>query len=434
MSHLLIQGGRKLHGTIVNQSNKNSAVSILSATLLIKGTTTLTDVPQIEEVDRLLELLQSIGVKITRPRDHQVRVDASGPLRLESIDRAACRSVRASLLFAGSLAARVRHFKLYKSGGCHLGKRTVRPHWYALRKFGVEVVSRPEYYEVKSAAELTAADIVMYESGDAATENAILAAVLAKGVSIIKMASANYMVQDLCYFLNSAGAKIKGIGTTTLTITGVKQLREVSAYPIMPDPIAALTYLSAAITTRSELSVTNCPLEFLELELCKLEVMGLKYVIKNKRVSKNKKFTIADITVFPSRLVALPDKIYGRPFPGLNIDNLPLFIPMLTQAKGRTLVHDWAYENRAVYALDLQKLGAKITLLDPHRLWVEGPVKLRGAELKCPPALRPAVNVLICMLAAKGHSRLNDTYMIDRGYEDLYQTLNSVGAKIEVCK
>jgi UDP-N-acetylglucosamine 1-carboxyvinyltransferase len=241
-------------------------------------------------------------------------------------------------------------------------------------------------------------------------------------------------VQDLCYFLIKAGASIKGVGTTTLTITGVKELRAVKQYPIMPDPIVAMTFLSAAITTGSTLTVQNCPLEFLELELCKLEIMGQKYTVANQRKSKNGQFVVVDITVEPSKLKALPDKIYGRPFPGLNIDNLPLFVPILTQAHGRTLVHDWAYENRAVYSLELQKLGAQITLLDPHRLWVEGPVKLLANEVICPPALRPAVNVLICMLAAKGTSILRNTAMIDRGYENLYEVLNNAGADITIIK
>lgn len=434
MSYLVIQGGKKLHGEIVNQSNKNSAISILCATLMIHGKTVLKDVPQIQEVERMIELLTSIGVAVSRPDAHTVVVDASGALNMETIDRKLCAKVRASLLLCGALAAREKSYKLYKSGGCRLGERTVRPHWYALSKLGVSVVSKDRYYEVRREGNLKAARIVMYESGDAATENAIMAAVLAPGTTTITMASANYMVQDLCYFLVKAGAKISGIGSTTMTITGVKQLKPVNGYPIMPDPIVAMTFLSVAITTGSKLTVKNCPLEFLELELCKLDIMGQKYTVQNERKSKNGKFTIVDISVEPSKLKALPDKIYGRPFPGLNIDNLPLFVPILTQAQGRTLVHDWAYENRAIYSLELQKLGAKITLLDPHRLWVEGPSKLSANEVICPPALRPAVNVLICMLAAKGRSVLRNTAMIDRGYENLYEVLKSVGADITVVK
>ncbi len=431
MSYIVINGGKKLSGSIENQSAKNSAVAILCACAAIKGITTLVDMPEIEEVKRIIELLQSIGIKIKWLGKGKLQVDASGNINMDKIDPVASEKTRASIFLWGALAGRVKSYKIPKSGGCHLGERTVRPHWYALQKLGVEVVSNECFYIVKNST-LKGAKIIMYESGDTTTENTLMAAVLAEGKTVIKMASANYMVQDLCYFLIKAGAKIKGVGTTTLEVEGVKNLKPVTNYSIMPDPIVAMTYIAVGITTGSNITVKSCPLEFLELELCKLEVMGQKYKIKNERKSKNGKFTLVDIETIPSKLVALQDKIYGRPFPGLNIDNLPLFIPILTQAVGRTLVHDWAYENRAVHALELQKLGAQVTLLDAHRLWVEGPIKFVSNEVICPPALRPAVNILICMLAANGKSVLRNTYAIERGYENLYQNLNSIGADIKI--
>jgi len=432
MSYLIVNGGKKLKGTITNQSAKNSAVALLCASVMVKrGKTILSDMPQIEEADRMIELLSSIGVKIKKIGRRKIEIDARGRLAPNKMDKHACEVTRSSLMLMGALAARARNYKLHKSGGCRLGERTVRPHIYALQNFGVNIESKKYYYEIKNKP-LRAADIVMYESGDTATENTIMTAVLSPGVSTIKMCSANYMVQDLCYFLQAAGAKIEGIGTTSLTIRGVKSLKAVKNYSIMPDPIVAMTYLSIAITTGSKLIVKKCPLDFLELELYKLKVMGQKFRLKNKRKSKNKKFVLVDIEVIPSELNALPDKIYGRPFPGLNIDNLPLFVPILTQAKGRTLVHDWAYENRSVYYLELQKLGAKVTMLDSHRVWVEGVTKFKPNEMKCPPALRLAINLLICLLAAPGKSILRNTYSIDRGYERLYKILNDVGADIVI--
>lgn len=430
MSYLVINGGKKLKGAIASQPAKNAALYVLYACLMIKGKSVLRDIPKIEEVYRTVELLKSIGVKISW-QGSELAVDASGQLNLSEIDRAACEKTRASLFLFGALARRANNFKVYKTGGCRLGKRTIKSHVFALRKLGISVESLEHYYLVKYG-KLKANKIVMYESGDTATANTVMAATLIPGETIIKLASSNYMVQDLCYFLNQAGAKILGIGTTTLAITGVKKLKPVKNYAIIPDPIVAMTLLSAGIVTKSHLTIKNCPLEFLELELCKLEVMGQKFKIKNKHKSKSGYFDLVDIEIFPSPLKALPDKIYGRPFPGLNIDNLPLFVPILTQARGRTLVHDWAYENRAVYSLELQKLGAKITLLDPHRVWVEGPVKFRPAEIIAPPALRPAVNVLLCMLSASGKSILRNTYEIDRGYENLYEVLNQAGADIKV--
>lgn len=430
MAKFIIHGGKKLKGELKVNTAKNSAVALLCACLMLKGKSVLKDMPRLQEVDRILEILVSIGVKAYWRDRHTLTLDTRGQLRMDKINRAACEATRSSLLLLGALAGREKNYKLYKSGGCKLGRRTVRPHLYALNKFGIQVDSKEKFYDVKNQ-QLKSAEIVMYESGDTPTENAIMAAVLAPGKSVIKFASSNYMVQDLCYFFNSAGAKISGIGSTTLVIDGVKALHDVKEYFVMPDPIEAMTCISLAITTKSKMTVANCPMDFLELELEKLRVMGQGMKITKTRLSENKKFNVADIEFTPSRLTALPDKIYGRPFPGLNIDNLPLFVPILTQAKGRTLVHDWVYENRAIYYTELQRLGAKITLLDPHRVFVEGPTKFSPAEIMCPPAIRPAVAVLIGMIAAKGRSVLRNAYTIERGYEDLAQRLQKVGVKIE---
>jgi len=430
MAKFIVNGGKKLSGELRAGTAKNSAVALLCASLMIKGKTLLKDVPRLQEVERILEILISIGVSAEWKGRNELALDAGGKLCMDKINRASCEATRSSLLLLGALAGREKQYKLFKSGGCKLGRRTVRPHLYALNTFGVQVDSKERYYDVKNQA-LKSAEIVMYESGDTPTENAIMAAVLAPGRSVIKFASSNYMVQDLCFFLNQAGAKISGVGSTTLIIDGVKSLGEAGEYHIMPDPIEAMSWISLAITTKSKMTVTNCPMDFLELELEKLSVMGQKIKIKNRRLSENKEFNIVDIEFEPSVLTALPDKIYGRPFPGLNIDNLPLFVPILTQAKGRTLVHDWVYENRAIYYTELQRLGAKITLLDPHRVFVEGPTKLSTAEIMCPPAIRPAVAVLICMIAAKGRSVLRNSYTIERGYESLAERLQGVGVKIE---
>jgi len=430
MAKFIIHGGKKLRGELEVNTAKNSAVALLCASLMLRGSVVLKDMPRLQEVERILEILLSIGVKAEWKNKHTLLLDTHVPLQMDKINRAACEATRSSLLLLGALAVREKNYKLYKSGGCKLGRRTVRPHLYALNKLGVQVISKEKFYQVVNQP-LKPAEIVMYESGDTPTENAIMAAVLAPGKTVIKFASSNYMVQDLCYFLNSAGAKIFGIGSTTVVVEGVKKLHDVKEYFVMPDPIEAMTCIALAITTNSKMVITNCPMDFLELELEKLRVMGQVMEIKKTRKSKNGKFNVADIEFTSSKLTALPDKIYGRPFPGLNIDNLPLFVPILTQAKGRTLVHDWVYENRAIYYTELQRLGAKITLLDPHRVFVEGPTKLSSAEIMCPSAIRPAVAVLIGMIAAKGRSVLRNSYTIERGYEDLAQRLQKVGVKIE---
>ena len=429
MSTFVVNGGRKLHGSIAVSSGKNSPIALLCASLVVAGEVTLRDVSRVDEVFRMLEILQSIGVKFAWQNDHTLWLDTRGPLTLQSIDREACRKVRASLELFGALAARAKRYRLYHSGGCKLGERTVRPHVFALQKLGIHITTHDEHYEVENGKR-QGARVVMYESGDTATVNVIQAAVLAPGKTTIVFASANYMVQEVCYFLQAAGAKIEGIGTTTLTVIGVKKLRDQVDYSLLPDPVDAMAWIALGITTHSMLTVVNCPIDFLELELEKLSVMGQKFRVQKRRPANNKKFTVADIHFTPSALNALPDKIYGRPYPGLNIDSLPLFVPILTQAKGRTLVHDWVYENRALYYLELQKLGARVLLLDPHRLQVEGPTALSGNQVICPPAIRPAMAILIAMCAAKGTSVLREVSPIERGYEDLIPRLRQVGVDI----
>ncbi len=430
MAKFIIKGGKSLKGEIKTSTAKNSTVAILCASLMVRGRVTLKDVPNIVEVDRFLEILDSVGVTVERIGKTTLVIDSSKKLKMENIHKYACEKTRASLLLIGALASREKSYKIYKSGGCKLGARTIKPHLFALEKFGISVTSKAKYYDVKNKP-IRSADIVMYESGDTPTENAIMAAVLAPGKTTIKFASSNYMVQDLCHFLNTAGAKIEGVGTTTLVITGVKKLKSVTAYHIMPDPIVAMTWISLAITTKSNLTIKNCPLDFLELELEKLKVMGQKYKITGKRKSKNGHFNIVDLVIKPSNLLALSDKLYGRPFPGLNIDNLPLFAPVLTQVKGKTLVHDWVYENRAQYILELGKLGGNVLMLDTHRVMVEGPTSLKGNDLICPPAIRPGMAILIAMIAASGKSVLRNVYPLERGYADLIKNLRGIGVEIE---
>lgn len=423
-----IHGGQPLSGTIDVQSGKNSPIALLAASLLIAGPVTFREFSTAEEIHRILEILESIGVTYEW-QGSTLHLDTSGPLRMDQINKKACEKVRASLLLMGALAARTTSYKLYRSGGCNLGNRTVRPHLLALQHLGISIETKPKYYEVRTN-KLHGNHIVMYESGDTATENVIMAAVLAPGKTTIKMASANYMVQDVCYFLQASGAKITGIGTTTLVIEGVTALKAPVAYTPMPDPVDAMAWISLAVTTKSRLTITNCPIEFLELELEKLKVMGQRFEMSPVRMSTNRKFEVVDITVIPSDLTALPDKLYGRPFPGINIDAIPLFLPILTQAKGRTLVHDWVYENRALYALELQKLGADVTLLDPHRVLIEGKTKLLANDVMCPSGIRPGMAVFIAMLAAKGTSTLRNAYMIERAYGDLAARLGPLGAQI----
>ena len=431
MAHYLVSGGNELSGEIDVSAGKNSTIAIMCASLLVRGEVVLNNMSHVQEVDRISELLGSVGADIDWLDGNTLKIDTSGELDIESIDKEACRQTRVSLLFIGALAAHKDNFTLYRSGGCKLGERTTRPHRLALGELGIEVDNQMNSYEV-SSDNLVGDDIIMYESGDTATENTVMASVLAEGKTNIRMASANYMVQDLCHFLNEAGADISGVGTTSLEINGVDSLDDRVEYTIMPDPIEAMTWLSLGITTDSDLKINNCPLQFLELEMEKLKVMGQEFELKNERKSENGHFRIADIQLIPSELKALPDKLSGRPFPGVNIDAVPLFTPILTQAEGETLVHDWCYENRAVYYLELKKLGANVILMDPHRAMIKGKTELFGNEVIAPPAIRPAMAILIGMIAAEGESVLRNIYPIQRAYENLIDRLDDIGVDIKL--
>jgi len=240
------------------------------------------------------------------------------------------------------------------------------------------------------------------------------------------------MVQDLCFFLQKLGVKVEGIGTTSLTITGIDTIRKDVEYFPSEDPIEAMSLITAAVVTNSELTITRVPIEFTEIELSILgEEMGLHYGLSNEYKSGNGLTRLVDLTIYPSELKAPPDKIHPMPFPGLNIDNLPFFAVLAAVAHGQTMIHDWVFENRAIHLLQLNQLGAHVQLLDPHRLIVQGPTRWRGREMVSPPALRPAVTIMLAMLAATGTSVLHDVYVINRGYEDLPARLNALGADIE---
>jgi len=431
MNQYVINGGRKLKGSVVINSSKNAAMAILAGSLLNDGKTTIKNIPKIEEVYRIIEVLESIGVGLKWRGERELEINNSGPINLDKINIEAASKTRSIILFIGSLVHKFKNFSLPSPGGCKLGRRTIMPHVYALENFGIKIKTLSNKYKISYSRLHPFENVVMYESGDTATENAIMTTALIPGKSVIKFASANYQVQDLCYFLKKLGVKIEGIGTTTLIIHGQKKIKKDISYYLIEDPIESMLFLAAAIITKSSIIIKRCPIDFLELELLKLKKMGFRFKILKEYRAKNGFSRLADIKTFPSVLTAPVEKIDSRPFPGLNIDNLPFFVPIATQAKGETLIHDWVYENRAMYYTEMARLGAKMKLADPHRLFITGPTLLRGAEIMCPPALRPSVILFVAMLAAKGRSVLKNTYTVERGYEDLCGRFRKLGAKVE---
>ena len=427
--NFIIEGGRPLSGKVETSRSKNGAVALLAASLLNRGRTTLEHVPKIEEVNRLIEVLRSLGVSV-KWQGTSVILTPPKKLSLATIDRVAATKTRSILMFIGPLVHFFKKFELPQSGGCTLGTRTVRPHLFALEKLGVSIVAETDHFAVAHKG-LHTAEIILYESSDTATINALLAAACIPGTSTIKYASANYQVQEICGFLQALGVEVRGVGSTTLTVHGIEDIHKEVSYSVAEDPTDAMFFIAAAIATHSGITILSAPVEFLEVELLLLGKMGLTYSLSNQRTSENGITKLADISIKPSELTAFPEKIHARPYPGLNIDNLPFFAVIATQAKGTTLIHDWVYEKRAIYYTELDRLGAITTLHDPHRISIEGPRKLRAAEVICPPALRPATIILVAMLGAKGRSTLRNVYSINRGYEALVSRLTALGASIK---
>ena len=427
-----VEGGRKLSGSIETNTSKNGAVNMMVAALINNGTTVLRGIPHIEEVYRYKELLESVGVKIRWVHDDTaLEITPGTKLSFSKMNKDVAARIR-SFTFAGAFIHYAEAFNLPHSGGCKMGERTVASHKYALDYLGVSVVTKENHYVVSHKKLKAGSTIPLYEASDTGAITALIAAARVPGTTVIKFAPPNYQVQDVCFLLESYGVRIEGIGTTTLTVHGKADITMDVEHWNSEDPIESMFFLAAAIVTKSKITVKRSPIEFLELELEKLKRMGQRFTLSKPYLSRNSRTRLVDITILPSKLKASHEKIHAQPFPGINNDNLPFFVPIALVSDGQTLIHDWTWENRAIYFTELNRLGADIKLLDPHRALVAGPAKLRGAQIVSPPALRPAAIILITMLAAEGTSLLRNVYSIRRGYADIAERLNSLGAKVTV--
>ncbi len=429
-----VHGGKKLSGTIKTNFSKNGSVGLLCASLLNSGATTLHGIARIEEVYRVIEILESIGVAVKWSDQNTVVIIPPEKFNLERINIDSANKTRSILMLIGPLIHKLSSFSIPHAYGCSLGKRTVAAHIYALEEFGVKIKTTNKSYDVSVKKLRPVKSIVMYETGETACENVLFAAALIPGTTTISFMSNNYMVQEICFFLETLGVKIDGIGTSTLTVHGVKEINKNVEYSNSEDPIESMMFISAGIVTDSHITITRAPIDFLSLEMEKMKRMGLKYKISKTYYSYNGRTKLADIEIFPSKLKALYDKIHANIYPGINMDNLPFFVPIAIRARGQTMIHDWYFENRAIYLTELNRLGADITLADPHRLYINGGTPLKPAQVVCPPALRPSMVILISMLGANGTSILRNVYMINRGYEEIAERLNSIGADIRIIK
>ncbi len=413
MSTLVIRGGRPLQGIIAVAGMKNAATPILAAALLTRETCVIKNVPRILDVARMLEIFQSLGAEAAWTGDHEVTIRAS-ELNFHRFNPNLVGRLRSSILLAGPLVARFGSFSLPEPGGDQIGNRPLDSHWSALRQLGAEVTRQNGSYQVKSQG-LHGAHIILPEFSVTATENALMASVLASGTTTIEIAAAEPHVQDLCNFLNSLGARITGIGTHTLVIEGVAELHG-TTYTIIPDQIEAGTWAALAAVTRSHLTITGIRPDHLSIVLLKLQEAGVKLTV-----------TGDCLEIFPSSLRAF--KVQAMPYPGFPTDLQAPFGVLATQAVGTSLIHDPLFEGRFGYVQELIKMGASAIVADPHRVIVIGPSPLYGQEIKSLD-IRAGITLIIAGLVAEGETRIQDAEVVDRGYEDIVPRLQALGADI----
>jgi UDP-N-acetylglucosamine 1-carboxyvinyltransferase len=415
----IIQGGKTLEGEIGVKGYKNAAGAILAASLLTDKEVILDNLPLVEDVFNIIEVLKSIGVKVEWRGERTLKLKADS-LEAQKMDFEKISKTRVSVLLIGSLLSRCKNFKIPHPGGDRIGLRPIFTHIEALKKLGAEVSENGDFYDF-TAPNLTGREIVLKEFSVTATENLMMAAVLAKGRTIIKGAAAEPQVQDLGQFLKEMGAKIIGVGTHTIEIEGVKNLDGVS-HQIIPDPLEAGTFIVAGAVIPGKIKIKNVISDHLDVFLDKLEEIGVNF----------KKDSEDSITVsYSPHLKAV--RVQALPYPGFPTDLLPPLIPLLTQAEGKSLIHDPLYENRLNFTQELRKMGADIEIVDPHRAFVFGKTPLKGLRIESWD-IRAGASLIIAGLLAKGQTTIENIYQIDRGYEKIDERLQKIGADIKRVK
>jgi UDP-N-acetylglucosamine 1-carboxyvinyltransferase len=419
----IVEGGRRLEGTIRPGGNKNAALPILAACLLTDDAVTLRNLPDIQDVRVMLQILEGLGASVERLEQNVVRIHAKGDIGCDP-DIELSKKIRASILLAGPLLARCGRVSVAKPGGDAIGRRRVDTHLLALEALGAQIeVSATEYR--MEARTLRARKMFLDEASVTATENAIMAASLAEGETLIYNAAAEPHVQDLCHLLNKMGAKIDGIATNSLRIQGVESLHGCDFY-INSDHIEVGSYIGLAAVTRSELLIEDAVPEHMYAVRHMLEKLGVEIKIegKNIRVPKEQELRVRyDIGA------AVP-KIDDGPWPLFPADLLSIMIIIATQAEGTVMIFEKMFESRLFFTDKLIGMGARIILCDPHRAIIVGGARLYGGEISSPD-IRAGMALLLAALCAKGESTIHNVHQIDRGYERIEERLNALGANIK---
>lgn len=426
MEKFIINGGIPLYGTVQPAGNKNAALPLFSACLLTSEPVTLHNVPDILDTRTMIKLLKSLNVKIERLDSTSYRFDASD-IHPADLDPDLCRNIRASILLAGPLISRVGELYLPPPGGDIIGRRRVDTHCLAFAKLGVTTDYVDNHFHFHSQG-LKGGQILLDEASVTATENAIMACVLAEGESTIKNAASEPHIQELCEFLNILGANIRNIGSNSLEITGVKELKG-GEYTIGPDYLEVVSFISAAVVTRGSIHIKNAGVKHLDMIKLMINRLGVDWEIQGDDiiVPDNQ-----NLTIEPDLGNVIPE-ISVMPWPAFPTDLMSIAIVMATQSKGSILFHDWMYPSRMFFTDKLVGMGAQIVLCDPHRCIVQGPTQLSGERLESPD-IRAGMALLIAALSAKGESIIRNVSQIDRGYQEVDLKLIKLGADIRRVK
>ncbi|MDP3964950.1 MAG: UDP-N-acetylglucosamine 1-carboxyvinyltransferase [bacterium] len=414
MERLVIEGGQPLSGDIAVGGAKNAALKVIASTLLTNQPCRIENVPVIEDVKVLLEILSQMGATVEAVDEHAYTISSAGitdpklPLDL-------AKKLRASIVLLGPLLARFGEVEFPHPGGCVIGQRPIDIFLDGFRSLGVEVTETETGYHCK-AKKLQGSNFVFPRISVTATETLMMAACLAEGQTVLKFAACEPEVEYLAEYLNQRGAKIKGAGTHTITITGVEEMKGGDT-TVIPDRIEVGTFAMLGAATRSTLTIHNCEPDHLAVPWKILHQAGVKFELGSDSVS-----------ILPSETLRAVNLVTHE-YPGFVTDLQAPFTVLMTQAEGHSLIHETIYEGRLFYVDKLNKLGANIILCDPHRAVVMGPSKLFGGKIESPD-IRAGIAMVIAALVAEGKSQIENVYQIDRGYEAIDARLQALGAKI----
>lgn len=421
MEEFVIEGGQALKGEVTPSGNKNAALPLLAACLLTDEPVILHNVPQIRDVLAMRKLIESLGSVIEELGPNSWRI-TTRELTASHLDPDLCRKIRASILIAGPVLARSRGLKLPPPGGDIIGRRRLDTHILALRALGAKI-DYDRVFDI-GAEYLHGADILLDEASVTATENAVMAASLARGDTRIRNAASEPHVQELCRFLNILGAKIEGVGSNTLHITGVSRLHG-GEFTIGPDLLEVVSYIGAAVVTRGEVLIRNAGVEHLEMVAQVFHRLGVHWKVSGQDliVPSDQELVIS------SDLDGAVPEIKTNVWPAFPTDLSSIAITMATQANGSVLFHDWMFSGRMYFTDKLVGMGARIILCDPYRVLIQGRTQLYGEKLESPD-IRAGMAMVLAALAAKGTSKIRNISQIERGYEKVDEKLRALGANI----